>query len=136
MRKRIGYPISVCVLAVLFGACAGATRANGSSSDRNRLTAEEIASVDVQTLYEVVQRLRPRWLEVRAPRSGFSGDDTLIVVYMDRTLLGGPVELSRLGPEIAASLQYMTGSAAAAELPGIQSRHVEGAIIVHTVARR
>lgn len=136
MRKRIGYSVSVCVLAVLFAACAGTPRASSSSSDRNRLTAEEIASVDVQTLYEVVQRLRPRWLEVRAPRSGFSGDDTQIVVFVNRTLLGGPVELSRLGPEVAASLQYMTGSAAAAELPGIQSRHVEGAIIVHTAVRR
>lgn len=135
MVHRIGSMVGTLVLAALLSACAAGPRGNGPSADQTRLTAQEIASVSAQNLYEVVQRLRPRWIEVRAPRSGFSGEGTSVVVYLDRTLLGGPGELANLGPEVAAWIEYMSGSKAAAELPGIHSRHVEGAIIVHTASR-
>lgn len=130
--KRISYSMGHFILAALLVGCAGTTNAAGPSKDRNRITAAEIRSVDVQNLHEVVQRLRPRWLEVRAPRSGFAGDNTTVVVYLDRTLLGGPRELEGLGPEVAGWIEYVTGSEAAARLPGITARHIEGAIIVHT----
>jgi hypothetical protein len=130
MKRVLLSVVGVWVLAALLVGC-GAT-GEGARIDMNRLTAEEIASVDVSTLYEVVQRLRPRWLEVRAPRGAFDGPETLIVVFMDRTYLGGVDELRRLGRETATSLEYMTGSRAQAQLSGIGGRHIEGAVIVHT----
>lgn len=136
MKHRIALPAVACLLAGLFLACAGAAT-NGGSTDRDRITAEELATVDVPTLHDVVQRLRPRWLEVRSARSGFAGGtETEVLVYMGRTLLGGVDQLRSLGSDVAVSLEYMTGSAAAAALPGIQHRHVEGVIIVHTAGGR
>jgi hypothetical protein len=124
-------PAAALLLAVLLGGACGAS-SEAVRTDMDRLTTEEIASVEAATLFEVVQRLRPRWLEVRAVRSGFEGPPTEIVVVMDRTYLGGVDELRRLGRETAVSLEYMTGARASALLSGLGSRHVEGAIIVHT----
>jgi hypothetical protein len=119
------------VVATISAGCAGAG-ARGSG-DRNRLTSEELAAVDVSTLYEVVQRLRPRWLEVRSPRG--LGTETGIAVFLDRTYIGNPEELRGLGIDVAEWIEYRTGSQVAAELTVPGGQHVEGAIIVHTGAR-
>jgi hypothetical protein len=80
-------------------------------------------------VYDVINRLRPRWLNVRGTRS-FSME-TEIVVFQDQMLLGGPDELKQLPPEIAYEIEYMDGSRAIAALPGLMSgRHIEAAIIV------
>jgi hypothetical protein len=130
MKNRVLYQAGALLLILVLGAACGTTP-NGARSDHNHLTADEIRAVDVSNLYEVVQRLRPRWLEVRAPRGGFE-TATMIVVFLDRTLQGGPDELRRMGTEMAASIEYMPGARAQAQLSGIAGRHVEGAIIVHT----
>lgn len=108
-------------------ACASANTGRGGV-DRNFLARDAITSVDVTTLYQVVQRLRPRWLTVRGSRS-FNAD-TDIVVFQEQTLLGGVDILRRLSPDMATSLRYMDGAVASASLPGIGSRHVEAAIII------
>lgn len=132
-RERIGLAVGLPFLVVLYVACAQASTGRGSR-EQNRLSADEIAAANVSTLYDAVHRLRPRWLEVRSPR-GFT-TETEIVVFMDRTLLGGVDELRRLGPEVAAWLEYVPGAAAQADLPGIGNRHVEGAIVIHRLERR
>lgn len=122
------------LIAVLAGACASGG-GQADRLDRNRLTASELDSVDALNLYEVVSRLRPRWLEVRAPRSVFGGGvDLGVVVFLDRTRIGGVEELKRFGPREALWLEYMSGTEAAAKLPGVQQLNVEGAIVIHTRA--
>lgn len=134
MRQRSGMVVGLSLLAMLGISCARASTSRGGASEQNRLGAEEIAAANASTLYDVVHRLRPRWLEVRAPR-GFS-TETEIVVFMNRTMLGGVDELRRLGPDVAAWLEYLPGAAAQGHLPGIGNRHVEGAIVIHTVGPR
>ena len=75
-------------------ACASSGGATGR--DSSRLTADEIQSVDVSTLYDVVQRLRPRWLDVRAT-TGFNGTDD-IVVFQGQSLVGGTETLRQFTP--------------------------------------
>lgn len=125
--------LTAVALAVIIGSVACISSATEVSGDPDRLTREQIASVNVSTLYEAVQRLRPRWLEVRAQRTFEL--ETQVLVVLDRTVLGGVDELRNLGVEIAAGMQYLTGSAAHGEfaLPG--DRHVEGVIVVHTRER-
>lgn len=131
MMKRWSGWVGVGVLAIVVGACASAGPRD-EGSDRNRLTAEEIAAANVLSVYDAIYRLRPRWLEVRATRSAFGGAlNEGIVVFMDRTRLGGTDELRRLGPGDVAWIEYLTGSEAAARLPGIHSANVEGAIVLH-----
>lgn len=131
MRKDIGWFAGVPLIAVLAVGCAGSGAGSGSSADH--LTAEDIALADVSTLYEAVQRLRPRWLEVRAPRG--MQTDAAVVVFMDRTYLGGVDELRGLGTEVAASLEFMRGSRAQGELRVPIGVGVAAAIIVHSRER-
>lgn len=115
-------------LFLTVSSCGGIGHAAGGGGSPNRITLEEIHSVNASNLYEVVARLRPRWLDVRAQRT--FGMDTQVVVVLNRTYLGDVAELRGLGLETAESLIYMTGSAAAGEfaLPG--DRHVEGVIVI------
>lgn len=127
--KRTGL-LGIAAAAMLLLSAACATTSTGDGSDPNLLTPEEIAEVNASSLYEVVNRLRPRWLEVRSSRS-FEAE-TSVVVFQNETLLGGTETLRRYGPEAGYSLRYMDGEAASASLSGLGSRHVEGAIIIRT----
>lgn len=114
-------------LGLFLAGCASTKTGSGTRSDR--LTREEIMDAGATNLYDVVNRLRPRWLNVRSTRS-FSME-TEIVVFQDQMLLGGPEELRELHPEDAFEIEYMDGTRAVAALPGLMSgRHIEGAIIV------
>jgi len=139
MLKRFAGPmgmVTVMVAMALVG-CAGAGGGESTRSDSSRLEAEEFASMNVSTLYDAIRRLRPRWLEARSTRSAFGGSgETEVLVFMDRTLLGGVDELRRLGLETAAWIEHMSGSDAQAQLPGIAGRHVDSVIRIHTVDRR
>lgn len=128
--------IRFCAFLLAAGsfACASTSGGGGGGMDLERLTVEEIQSVDVATLYDVVQRLRPRWMDVRAATS--FGGSTDIVVFQDRVLLGGLDELRRLAPDAARWMEYMNAAKATASLPGLGSRRVGGAIIVHTTDER
>lgn len=133
MKTRTYATAASLLIVLLFSACAAAASGSGGGN-RDELTREEIAAVDVSTLYEVVQRLRPRWLAVRSQRS-LGGAATSIVVYQGQSFLGGVDALRQLGPDAAAWLQYLDGATASATLPGLGSRSVEGAIVIHTTAR-
>lgn len=98
--------------------------------DPNKITRDEIEAADVSTLFEVIQRLRPRWLDVRSSRS--FGNQTRVVVFQDQTLLGGVEVLRQLTADMASELEYLDGPTAANSLPGLGSTHVEGAIIIRT----
>jgi hypothetical protein len=122
----------VVALALMISACAAGSGSSGT--DRNWITNEEIAALDVSTLHEVVQRLRPRWLEVRAARG--MAMETEVIVFIDRTYQGGAEELRRLGKDMAWALEYVPGTRAAADLAVPGHIHVEGVIVVHTTDRR
>lgn len=110
-------------------ACASAGTAGESRRvDQNLLTREEMATVDVSNLYDVVERLRPRWLQIRAPKS--INSTTEIVVYMGQSYLGGPDVLRQFNMNTVAQLRYLDAAKAYATLSGIGGRSVEGAIII------
>jgi len=111
-------------------ACAhGSASEDGPQTDRNLITREQIAEVDVRNAYDVVDRLQPRWLTVRGGPRSF-GMETEIVVFQDNMYLGGPDVLRTMGAEGIYTIRYLDGSTASNTLPGIQGRHIAGAIIV------
>jgi len=121
----------ILLLALGAWGCASASQGGeGTRSDQNRITQEEIAATGVSTLYEVVQRLRPRWLEVRSQRT--FDTETQVLVFMNRTLVGGVDELRRIGVETAHTLEYFTGAQAAGEFTLPRDRIVEGVIVIRT----
>lgn len=106
--------------------CATAERT--PRSNPNLLTYEEIQSVEAANLFEVVQRLRPRWLEDRSARTTLGS--TAILVYEDQARLGDVSVLRQLPVSAAGSMRFLDAAQASATLPGIGSGHVAGAIVI------
>lgn len=102
--------------------CASTYEGTGLRTSPTRISAEELAEMRGQlgNLYEAVNRLRPRWLH---------GD---VVVYQDQMFVGWENSLQEFGLDAAYYLSYLDRAQAVAQLPGLGSRHIDGAIILHT----
>lgn len=106
--------------------------ARSKARNQDRLTREEIMSVDARNLYDVVQRLRPRWItqDRRAGEKSF-GLPTGVVVYQESSYLGDIDALRQVGPQVVYEVKWLDGSTASATLPGLGSQHVAGAIVIY-----
>jgi hypothetical protein len=113
-------------------AASGERMAGGTATT---LSQEDMASVPATNLYEVVERLRPRWLQARAPMS-LSGTPPQIVIFMNNSYLGGPDQLRQFQPKDVLEVRYLDGPTASAQLRGYDSTiHVAGAIVLVTAQR-
>lgn len=120
---------SLSVVAVLLlSACASAP-SDGPRRQYDLLTTEEIEAANVSNLYQLVERLRPRWLDTRGQQS-FS-TPTAVVVFHGQSYLGGVEMLREMGKREARVIRYLDGPTAQATLPGLGSRQVEAAIVVN-----
>ena len=130
---RIGNPVLTLLAAALVSACASAARSD-LDFDRDLLTREQIRAEQAVNLYDVVQRLRPRWLEVRGGTRSFNME-TEIVVFVNEMLIGGPNELRQMETTLPHEIRWLDGARATATLSGLRSgRHISGAIVVYTTA--
>ena len=130
--------LRVLIFAVLVSAMAGACASGGAGGSTGRssnlLTREEILGAEATNLYDVIRRLRPRWLQVRSTRS--FNMETMIAVLQNDMYLGPAETLKEMTPDLAYEIEYMDGVRAANVLPGLMSgQHVEGAIIIRTSGR-
>ena len=117
----------VLTVAAFMGGCSSLSQ--GPSRDRNVISAEEVDASDARNAYELIQRLRPLWLQSRGDRSVHL--ETSIVVYQDGAMLGDIDTLERIPIELVRSVRVLD-AAEAGRLPGLGSRHVERAIMVST----
>lgn len=124
-------PVFLCV--VLLAGCATTNAAGGAGRD-DILTREQIMGVEgANSLHQVIQRLRPRWLIARAENRSLGGMSTGIMVYQDQTRLGGIDALRQIQPGLYYHIKYLDGSRASNTLPGLGSGvHIAGAIILYT----
>lgn len=130
MKLRTVLPFTALAgLLVLAAACAS-SNGDGPRRDSNILTAEEMATAPVSNLYEAVEQLRPRWLQVRTRRS--LNMESEVSVFLNRSYLGGPQELRSMGISGVAQLRYLDGALASATLRVPSGRAIEGAIVVET----
>ncbi len=125
MLKRKMFML-IAMLALTACASSGESR---SSMQQDVITAEEIERTAVSDLYELVQRLRPRWLDLRSPQSFESR--TEIVVFEGQSYRGGVEVLREFPREAAVRLIYLDGPTATVRLPGLTTRSVEGAIVIN-----
>ncbi len=134
MLKSLTRAHWVAAAAVGFAVTACATPGPGegsSSQNPNLLTREEIAASDATNLYDVIARLRPRWLQVRSQRS-FSMP-TEIAVLQNELYLGNVEVLKQMTLDVAYRIEYYEGARAATAFPALMTgRHIEGAIVVRT----
>ncbi len=132
MRYRI---VLSTLAAVFLVGCAGAgTTTNGSSSNRDLLTREEIeaAGPQIQTAYDAVQRLRPRFLRERSNPTAGVGANRVdpVVVYVNGLRRGGVDELRRIRVESVQEIHYIRPSDATTRFG---MNHGSGAIEVTLV---
>lgn len=129
VQSRLTHMVILLCFVYVLGACAS----SGATSARSRsdiLTREEIMSVEVGNLYEAVQRLRPRWLNVRS--SGVGASFTTIMVYQDQARLGDLEVLRQIPPQGVESLRFLDRSTAQMSLPGNWTQGMVGAIVITT----
>jgi hypothetical protein len=137
--KRI--VIAACVLAgaVLSGqACASSAASNTATvteSSPDRITVAEISATSgANSAYDLVRRLRPRWLQATATGSIGGGSITsqAILVYLDGIKLGGVESLKTLTPSGITGMQYLDAVRAATVLRDVGSEPIGGAIVITT----
>jgi type IV pilus biogenesis protein CpaD/CtpE len=129
-QARRVLPVLALMASALAAGCAS-TGTSESGTNRDILTREEILGAEATNLYDVIRRLRPRWLQVRSTRS-FSME-TEIAVLQNDMYLGTSEQLKEMAPELAFEIRYLEGARAATAIPGLMSgRHIEGAIVIST----
>lgn len=131
ISRRVFLALALLLPAISIGCASTGT---GSSSDRgssNVLTREQILEMEATNLYDVIRRLRPRWLQVRAQRS-FDMQTEIAVIQDD--IYQGPAELLKeLAPELAYRIEYMDGARASAMYGSLMTgRHIEAALLIST----
>jgi hypothetical protein len=128
MRRPNLSVMVVAAAAVVLSGCASTGTGETTRRSSTQIMAEEIDSVHAIDMFEVIERLRPRWLIARAARS--FGSETGVLVYQEQTLLGGVEMLRQIKPDMVERARYLDGQTAATTLPGIGTGHVAGAIVI------
>jgi hypothetical protein len=118
---------------VLVTACVSSrnARLHPGLRDQSRLQADELASLGPNaSMYEVVERLRHRWLEPRSVDPTLPQATDQIVVYSGNSPLGGVDELRYVLARDVRSARFIGGREASALYgPG----HASGVILIEMV---
>jgi hypothetical protein len=132
---------AIVVVAVLLAACAssGSSRQSTAGASSDLLTTAEIDATPVANAYDLVNRLRPRWLTVSGARvgsiSGGSVRRQIIVVYLDGTRLGGVETLRSVTTGGLKSLRYYDATRAATVVRDSGPEQLAGAIVISSKDR-
>ncbi len=99
------------VLAFLvFAACASNPGSDSPGRQRDVITAEEIAQLNVATAFDIVRQLRPEYLRSRGTMSLREGGSEYAVVYMNGMRLGGPEQLHQIRASDVQTIRYINAS--------------------------
>jgi len=109
--RALGLVFAAVVTAGLLGACATSGGGSGDDSPRGGINHIPRAELEANlgpsvSLFQAVQRLRPRWLRGRRGVSG-SGRRYQPVVYFDDTRYGPVQTLTRLRVADAEELRFI-----------------------------
>lgn len=146
MRMRVRVIVGVLALGFMVGACAsgGSSSAPAAASSNNAarrgsstlITESEIAgATGAETIYEVIERLRPSMMRTRGQMgrvTGASGGDTgagmsTIKVYLNGTAIGDVSMLRGIQAAGVKQVQYLSSSDATTRFG---TGHDAGAILI------
>jgi hypothetical protein len=132
MSYRTLVPMGLILISPLLGACAGASGdGTRASAPANLITREMVEQTHVSTAFELVQNVRPRWLQDRGPTS-LDGSRTPVQIYLDGSRYGGPEALQAISLDAIEEMRYL-GAADATTRFG--TGHGGGVILVTTRRR-
>ncbi len=113
----------------LVGCASSRTGEPRERRDANRITFEELRTGPRTNALDVVQTLRPRWLQVRGPTSFEASRESPVMIYVDGVRVGGPAQLRLVPVPNIESLEYLNPTEASSRF-GLD--HTNGAILVVT----
>jgi hypothetical protein len=79
---------NVVLTSVLLACASVGTQPGAASESHNRLTQEQLAATNSETLYDAISKLRPDWLTSRGPQSVRDPTPTSPSVFMNGSMLG------------------------------------------------
>jgi hypothetical protein len=118
----------VLLAALVIASCASSGQ-GGSSRNRDVITMDEMANVQVSNAFELIQRLRPEFLRSRGSQSMRSPQGLTPVVYVDGVRQGDTSMLQRLPKESIQEIRYLNGRDATTQYG---TDHGGGALLVRT----
>ena len=109
MRALVRLCVLPAMIALIGSACfapRGASRSHVEPRLNPRLiTLDEIQNSGAATAFDVVETLRPLWLNKRGPQSFV--DDGDVWVYMENARMGGRASLREIAASAVGSMQYL-----------------------------
>jgi hypothetical protein len=130
MKRPIAVITSAAVVLAIAGcATAGDNPRSGARSDQ--LSHAEIQSLDVSTIFDVIQQLRPAWLLTRATNEGLHGEGG-IAVYIDGARFGSVQSLRQIPRDQVESIRYLNARRVNDEFTRVSAAGVTGAIMIST----
>lgn len=113
MRALVRLSIIPVIVAMLGSACFaprgaqhGTPRPHVEPRQNPKLiTLDEIQNSGLATAFDVVETLRPMWLNKRGPQSFVNDGD--VWVYMENARLGGRSSLREIAAASVGSMQYL-----------------------------
>jgi len=115
------------VLLLIMTAACGSSGSGGSGIDANLITREEIDEQGPTNAYNIIEALRPVWLQKRGPTSFYNEGE--IRVYLDNSSLGGIETLRGLHTDNIESISFLDERRASYRFG---PNHEQGVILIMT----
>lgn len=129
MTRRLLLPFLLLVLAACGSAqVAPEDRPRGRS---DRLTYEEIQATRLATMWDVIQRLQPTWLNPQQER----GIPAPVGIFLDGTRVGTGEYLRQIPASLVREARFLNNREISAELSRTQQAGIGSAIMLSTRAR-
>ena len=108
-----GRPIRYVAIAmmVVSSACTH-LRGDGTRTDRNLITKEQLTKNHFSTVYDAVESLRGNWLQTRGADSFQSPSQ--VHVYLDNTMYGGVESMRTIATNTISFVRWFDGISATA----------------------
>lgn len=129
-RKLAG--LATLLLLVGFGAACGSTGGAGGGGNPDLITREQIDEAPVATAFELIERMRPRWLRPRTQGSFSSTEPVYAEVYMDGRRFGPVNSLHQISTTSIDRIEYVDALDATTRFG---TGHAGGVIHVHSLGR-
>ncbi len=137
--RRIFSTMTVASILLVGAGCAsssGGSSTQVAEASPDRVTSAEIeATQGASTAFDLVRRLRPRWLQSSGGTASIGGGritGQVLVVYLDGNRLGGVEALRTLSSSGIKTMQYLDAVRAATVLREVGSDPISGAIVIST----
>lgn len=107
--------IAIAIAAIVtLAACSqqtssGATQTRVAPKNRNLITADEIATVNVSDAYQLIQQLRPNFLRTQGGVSPHNDTPPVPLVYVDGVNTGDVTNLRNVPATGIVSVEYLNG---------------------------